>query len=133
MDRVPQRDLMLGWIEQVSRLVAGLLDGPSPDLAQASDKVDAAMEQHLGNLAPLMPQLDVATASTLLSEPERIFGYAQLLSARAAVAAARGDGAASAIESRALAFARVALARATDPPASWRAWIDDAEGAGRSS
>lgn len=130
---MPQRDLMLGWIEQVARLVAGLLDGPSPDLALASDKVDAAMAQHLGNLQPLMPQLDVATASTLLSEPERIFGYAQLLSAQAAVAAARGEPAAPALEARAISFARVALARATDPPAAWRAWIDDAEAAGRSS
>ena len=128
---MPQRDLMLGWIEQISRLVAGLLDGPSPDLAQASDKIDAAMAQHLGNLAPLMPQLDVATASTLLSEPERIFGYAQLLSAQAAVAAARGDDSAPAIEARALAFGRVALARATDPPSGWRAWIDDIEAAMR--
>lgn len=124
---MPQRDLMLGWIEQVGRMVAGLLDGPSPDLAQASDKLDAAMSQHLGNLAPLMPQLDVATASTLLNEPERIFGYAQLLAARAAVAAAAGDESAAAIQARALAFGRVALARATDPPASWRAWVEDTE------
>lgn len=130
---MPQRDLMLGWIEQVGRLVAGLLDGPSPDLAQAGDKVDAAMQQHLGNLVPLMPQLDVATASALLNEPERIFGYAQLLSAQAAVvgAATHDDGAASAIEARALAFGRVALARATDPPASWRAWIEEMESAHR--
>jgi len=128
---VPQRDLMLGWIEQISRLVSALLDGPSPDLAQASDKIDAAMAQHLGNLAPLMPQLDVATASTLLSEPERIFGYAQLLSAQASVAAARGDDSAPATEARALAFGRVALARATDPPNGWRAWVDDTEAAMR--
>ena len=130
---MPQRDLMLGWIEQVARLVAGLLDGPSPDLAQASDKVEAAMAQHLGNLAPLMPQLDVATASALLSDPERIFGYAQLLSAQAAVADAREDHTAPALDARALAFARVALARATDPPATWRAWIADVEAAGRPS
>lgn len=126
-----QRDFMLGWIEQVSRLVNALLDGPTPDLAQARDKVDAAMAQHLGNLAPLMPQLDVTTATTLLSEPERIFGYAQLLSAQAAVAAARGEDAA-ALHARALTFARAGLARATDPPASWREWIDEAEAAQRS-
>ena len=130
---MPQRDLMLGWIEQISRLVAALLDGPSPDLDQAGDRIDAAMAQHLGNLAPLMPQLDIATASNLLNEPERIFGYAQLLSARAAVASARGDGSAPATEARALAFGRVALARATDPPSSWRAWVDDAEAAHRTS
>ena len=51
VDPVPQRDLMLGWIEQISRLVSALLDGPSPDLAQASDKIDAAMAQHLGQPA----------------------------------------------------------------------------------
>ena len=126
---MPQRDLMLGWIEQVSRLVAGLLDGPSPDLAQASDRIEAAMQQHLGNLAPLLPQLDVATAATLLSEPERIFGYAQLLSAQSAVARACGMEVADALESRAVAFARVALARATDPPSSWRSWIEETESA----
>jgi len=130
---VPQRDLMLGWIEQISRLVSALLDGPSRDVAQAGDKIDAAMAQHLGNLLPLIPQLDVATASALLSEPERIFGYAQLLSAQAAVVAAQGDDSAPAINARAVAFARVALARATDPPASWRAWIEDVEGASRTS
>jgi hypothetical protein len=126
---MPQRDLMLGWIEQVAQLVAGLLDGPSPDLAQASDKVEEALAQHLGNLAPLIPQLDVASASMLLNEPERIFGYAQLLSAQAAVARSRGLETAPGIEGRALALARVALARATDPPSSWRSWIEEMESA----
>lgn len=124
---MPQRDMMLGWIEQVSHLVEELLHRPGgPDLQQAGDRLDAAMAQHLGNLAPLMPQLDVATASTLLSEPERIFGYAQLLAAQAALATAQGHESAAPLNERALAFARVALARATNPPAAWRAWIDDA-------
>lgn len=126
---MPQRDLMLGWIDQVSSLVAALLDGPSPDPAQARNKIDIAMAQHLGNLAPLMPQLDVATACSLLNEAERIFGYAQLLSVQATVAAALGDDGAGTMKARSVAFARVALARAPDPPASWRAWIDEAEAA----
>lgn len=123
---MPQRDLMLGWIEQVSRLVAALLDGPNPDLVQAGDKIDAALAQHLGGLARLMPQFDVSTAAALLNEPDRIFGYAQLLWAQAAVAAARGDATAPFTEARALAFAHVALAQATDPPSSWRTWIEEA-------
>ena len=122
---------MLGWIEQVSRLVAELIHGPgAPDLQQAGERIDAAMAQHLGNLAPLIPQLDVSSAAVLLNDPDRIFGYAQLLAARGAVAQARGDGDVSLIQERALAFARLALARAVDPPASWRDWVAEAE-AGR--
>lgn len=124
---------MLGWIEQVARLVEELLHGPgAPDLDQASDRVDAALAQHLGNLGPLLPQLDVGSAARLLNDPERIFGYAQLLWARAAVDLARGEHDAPQVQARALAFARLALARATDPPASWRDWITEAE-AGRPS
>lgn len=127
---MPQRDLMLGWIEQVSRLVEELLHGPgTPDLQQASDRIDAAVAQHLGNLASLLPQLDVGSAANLLSEPERIFGYAQLLMARADVADAGGTAEGPPIKERALAFARLALARADDPPASWRAWIAEREAA----
>lgn len=125
---MPQRDLMLGWIEQVARLVEELIHGPGgPDLQQASDRIDAAMAQHLGNLGPLLPQLDVGSAGVLLNEPERIFGYAQLLAARAAVAKARGDADASHARMRALAFAQLALARAADPPASWRDWVTEME------
>lgn len=119
---------MLGWIEQVAHRVEELLHGPgAPDLDQASDRVDAALEQHLGNLGPLIPQLDVGSAATLLNDPERIFGYAELLSARAAVDLARGDDDASQMYARALGFAQLALARATDPPASWRDWIVELE------
>ena len=129
---MPQRDLMLGWIEQVARLVEELIHGPgAPDLQQASDRIDAAMAQHLGNLGSLMPQLDVGSAALLLSEPDRIFGYAQLLAARAMVALAQGDDGASLIRARALAFAQLALARATDPPASWRDWVAEVETAPR--
>lgn len=125
---MPQRDMMLGWIEQVSRLVEELIHGPgAPDLQQASDRIDAAMAQHLGNLQPLMPQLDVGSAATLLNEPERIFGYAQLLWARGTVAAARGDADAPLHQARALDFARLALARATDPPVAWRQWVSESE------
>lgn len=125
---MPQRDLMLGWIEQVSRLVAELIHRPgAPDLREASDRIEAAMTQHLGNLTPLMPQLDVGSAAGLLGEPERIFGYAQLLSAKADIAEAAGSADAPHIRERGVAFARVALARAPDPPSSWRAWVADVE------
>ncbi len=129
---MPQRDLMLGWIEPVTRLVEELIHRPgAPDLQQASDRIDAAMAQHLGNLAPLMPQLDVGSAALLLSEPERIFGYAQLLAARADVDEVSGEDDAPAARERALAFARLALARVADPPSSWRAWVSDIEAAPR--
>jgi hypothetical protein len=48
-----------------------------------------------------------------------------LLSAQAAVAAAQGDE--SVRDQRAGSPLRAPLARATDPPASWRAWIEDVE------
>ena len=122
---------MLGWIEQVAHLVEELLHGPGvPDVEQASDRIDAALAQHLGNLGPLMPQLDLGSAAVLLNDPERIFGYAQLLAMRAEVDLARGADDAPRVQARALAFARLALARVNDPPASWRDWIIEAE-AGR--
>jgi hypothetical protein len=118
---------MLGWIDQLSVAIARLIHGPGGiDLVQARQKIDAALAQHLGSLQPLVPQLDIGTATLLLNDPERIFGYAQLLAVQADIQdASGGDGTPS--RTRALAFARGALARATDPPAAWREWVAEAE------
>lgn len=126
---MPQRDLMLGWIEDVARAVGQLLGGPDgPKVPEAASKVDAALAQHLAGLAPLLPQLDVASAAALLHEPERLFGYAQLLALQADVRQQEHLDVEE-LRMRAIALARVALARATEPPSSWREWIAELEAA----
>ena len=123
-----QRDVMLRWIEEVARVVARLLYGPGPvDLDLAADQVEAAINQHLGPMALLLPQLDVTSAAGLLHEADRIFGYAQLLGLLAAVQHARGSAQAVVIHARAVAFAREALARDPEAPAGWREWVTEAE------
>ena len=124
---MPQRDLMLGWIEDVTRAVGQLLGGPDgPKVPDAAARVEAALAQHLAGLAPLLPQLDVASAAALLHEPERLFGYAQLLALQADVRQ-RENVDVEELRMRAVALARVALARAPEPPASWREWIAELE------
>jgi hypothetical protein len=125
-----QRDVLLRWIEEVARVIARLIHGPGAiDLDLAADQIDAALSQHLGPLAQLLPQLEVASGAVLLNDPDRIFGYAQLLALQGAVQQARGDVSAVATQARALAFGREAVARAGEAPSAWRAWLADAEGA----
>lgn len=123
-----QRDAVLRWIEQIAKVVARLLLGPGPgDFDLAAAQVEAAIAQHVGSLALLLPQLDVRSGAGLLNEPERIFGYAQLLSLLGAVQHARGESQALATHSRAVGFAREALARTLEAPAAWHEWLAEAE------
>ena len=123
-----QRDVVLRWIEQLAKVVARLIHGPGPiDLALAEDQVQDGLAQHLGPLASVVPRLDAESATGLLHDPERIFGYAQLLSLLAAVRHAGGDPAATDIHARAIAFARVALVRARERQPAWENWVAQAE------
>jgi hypothetical protein len=125
---VTQRDAVLRWIEQIAKVVARLLRGPGPiDLDLAEDQVESALEQHLGSMATLLPRLEVPGAAALLHEPDRIFGYAQLLSLLGAVQHARGEARGHETHRRAVAFAREALHRTAQPPASWLEWLAEAE------
>lgn len=120
-----QRDLVLRWIEQIARLIARLLlGGTQADLAAARDQVREAVSGLLGPLEPLIPRLEVSSASDLLADPDRIFGYAQLLDLDAVIAGATGDpaGAADGRE-RARCFAHEALARTPEPRPDWVAWV----------
>jgi len=126
---VAQRDVVLRWIEQLAKVVARLIHGPGPmDLVLAEDQVQDALAQHVGPLASVVPKLDVPSAAGLLNDPERIFGYAQLLSLLAAVRHAAGDPLARETHARAVAFARVALSRAAERPVTWENWVEEAEG-----
>jgi hypothetical protein len=121
---VPQRDVLLRWIEQIARVVARLLYGPGPiDLELAAEQVEAALAQHLGPLHALLPQMEVTSAAALLHDPDRLFGYAQLLALLAAVQQAQGDAKAPVTRARALAFAGEAIARDPAAPEEWRAWV----------
>jgi len=120
-----QRDLVLRWIEQLGRLVARLLGaGGKAELAVARDQVQEATLNLLGPLAALVPRLETESAAELLADPDRIFGYAQLLDLDGAISEGMGD-AAGAAESRrrALEFARCAVPRSTDPRPDWEKWI----------
>lgn len=120
-----QRDLVLRWIEQLARLVARLLrSDPGADLGAAREQVQDATAGLLGPLATLVPRLEVSSAAELLADPDRLFGYAQLLELDAVIAAALGDTSAAADNRpRALAFAKEALRRAPEPMPAWEAWI----------
>lgn len=123
-----QRDVMLRWIEELAKVVARLLLGPGAvDLELAESQVRAAISQHLGPMALLLPQLDVASGAGLLHEADRIFGYAQLLGLLAAVEHAASSPQAEKTHARAVAYGRQALARDPNAPSAWREWVADAE------
>jgi len=122
-----QRDLVLRWIEQLGRLVARLVGaGGTAELAVARDQVAEATINLLGPLATLVPRLETESAAELLADPDRIFGYAQLLDLDASVSAGLGEPASEAeSRRRALEFATAALARTPEPRPDWERWITE--------
>ena len=120
-----QRDLVLRWIEQLGILIRRLIEGKREgDLAPAREQIREATEALLGPLFQLIPRLEVESAAELLADPDRLFGYAQLLDLEGVVAAATGDAAHGAeCRTRALAFAREAVRRAPEPRIDWESWI----------
>ena len=125
---MPQRDVFLRWIEQIARVVARLLHGPGPpDLDLAREHISEALQQHLGPLNLVLPRLDSSSAAALLADPDRIFGYAQLLALLGAVEQAAGEPEAPRTQARALSLAREAIGRAKDVPQEWRDWVHEAE------
>lgn len=127
-----QRDIVLGWIEQLGRLVARLLGrGSAGDLAAARDQVNEAVASLLGPLAQILPQLEADSAAELLGDPDRIFAYAQLLDLDAAIREAAGEPEAAAEDrARAVALARAAALQAGGERTSWTEWIAARVGAG---
>ena len=125
-----QRDLVLRWIEQLGRLVARLVGlGGKAELGAARDQVAEATINLLGPLSMLVPRLETASAAELLADPDRIFGYAQLLDLDGTISDAMGEKDA-AVESRrrAVEFAREALSRLTEPRREWEQWIAERVG-----
>ncbi|HTS87273.1 MAG TPA: hypothetical protein VMG41_02180 [Gemmatimonadales bacterium] len=121
---MPQRDVVLRWIEQVARLIARVLYGPGPpDFDLASSLLEDAFRQQVGPLALVLARVDPATGATLLHDPDRIYGYAKLLGLLGAVEQARNDPAAIETASRAVRYAREAIARCEEPPGEWLAWL----------
>ena len=125
-----QRDLVLRWIEQLGRLVARLVGlGGKAELASARDQVAEATINLLGPLSLLVPRLETASAAELLADPDRIFGYAQLLDLDGAISEAIGEkDAATESRRRALEFAREGLARLAEPRKEWEQWIAERVG-----
>ena len=122
-----QRDTVLRWIEQLGRLVARLLHGGNAGGFEAArEPIAAATAALLGSLALLAPKLDSASAAELLRDPQRIFGWAQLLDLEAVVLEAEGKAAdATEVRQRAIELAREAVRRADPDRPDWSAWLAD--------
>ncbi len=120
-----QRDVVLRWIEQVSRVIARLLYGPGPvDLVEAREAIEDALAQHLGPLNALLPRLDVESAVALIRDPDRLYGLARLLALRAALEQAEGNAAAAlATRRRVRGLAEAAIAAQPEAPEEWHAWL----------
>jgi len=87
-----QRDLVLRWIEQLGRLVARLVGlGGKAELGAARDQVAEATINLLGPLSLLVPRLETSSAAELLADPDRIFGYAQLLDLDGTISEGMGE------------------------------------------
>lgn len=121
-----QRDLVLRWIEQLGALIRRLIEGKQEsDFPAAREQVRQATEAMLGPLLQLVPRLEVESAAELLADPDRLFGYAQLLDLEGVLAGAMGDAAAShECRTRALAFACEAVRRAPERQTAWEEWIE---------
>ena len=119
-----QRDVVLRWIQQAARVIARLLRSGKPGaLELARIELESAEEALLGPLARLIPALEAKSAAVLLSDPERVLGYARLLLLRSALRRAGGEEEAAAQdESRGREFQDLALAARPDLA---RLWGDD--------
>jgi hypothetical protein len=122
-----QRDLVLRWIEQLGVLIRRLIEGKRDgDLPAAREQIRQATEGLLGPLLQLIPRLEIESAADLLADPDRIFGYAQLLDLEGVIAGAMGDASTSnECRIRALGFAAEAVRRAPEPRAAWEEWIEN--------
>ena len=120
-----QRDVVLRWIEEFGRLIARLLRrGTAGDLDLALEEIERATADLLGGLAPLVPQLDAASAAQLLADADRIFAWAQLVELRGLVADARGDApAGAAARARAVELGREACRRSRIERPDWIEWV----------
>ncbi len=120
-----QRDLLLRWLEQISALIAKLLRrDPTVDAAFIEERLAEAEEQLLGPVRKLVDRLEPESAAELLSDPFRIYGYAQLLAFRSAIARLGGRvEEANDQAGRALVLSREAIRRADPVPTDWPAWV----------
>lgn len=120
-----QRDLVLRWLEQLRLVIARILRGERDAGTELVEiELDQAIEQLLGGSAALVDRLDAASAASLLTDPTRIFGYAEALALKSALVRARGSAEPAAILARrALDLGREAVRREPLPPKEWTDWI----------
>lgn len=125
-----QRDLVLRWLEQMRLLIARILRGERDAATELVEhELDQAIAQLLGASAGLVERLDATSAAMLLSDPDRIYEYAQALGLKSALLRARGGPSAEieALTVRAHALAKEACRRSHDPPLEWTEWVDAME------
>lgn len=123
-----QRDIVLRWIAQISAIIARVLRrDPTLSLELVRQYLQDAEAQLLGPLGELVPRLDAASAARLLDEPNRIYGYAQTVALRSALARVAGQTAeAAALAARAVALGDEAVRRAESVPEEWKEWLAEA-------
>jgi hypothetical protein len=109
-----REDYLLRMIRQLGAVIArmlGLKNGGQ--LQEAAQALTDAEGELLGPLAEVVPRVDSATAAHILSDPQRIAGWARLLHERADLLRLAGDPAgAQATAQRARELAAEAWARA---------------------
>ncbi len=124
-----QRDVLLRWLHQASLVIRRLLYGPGEvDIEMAQEHLDDAVRTHLGPMADLVSRIDTQSVANLLQDPDRIFGYAQLLGLQAAVLQAQRDPDADLVRTRAEILGQIAIERAGDAAPEWQAWLEETRG-----
>ncbi len=132
-----QRDIVLRWLEQIRALVARMLRGDrDAEIELIDHHIDGAIGQLLGSSTALIERLEPGPAASVLGDPLRIHGYAQLVALRSAALGARqGDPAkVRSLAERAVQLTREAIRRADPAPPEWLEWLaamEDELGAGR--
>ncbi len=101
-----RRDYVERMIEELAAVVARLVGRLGAGTPDAADEVvlgaQAAQGELLGSLAAALPQVDAASAVTLLRDPRQARAWVELLRVEAAARRLRGENAAAlALEARA--------------------------------
>ncbi len=117
-----RRDYVERMIEELAAVVARLVGRLGAGTPEAADEVvagaQAAQGELLGPLAAALPQVDAASAISLLRDPRQVRAWIELLRVEAAARTLRGeDAAALTLGARAHELERALIAAGAAPAA----------------